>query len=120
MITDGLGKTCTIEFHELKCYEKYYIDQGPKPRSNLSRVSKSSTTGTDTVLGNKGTSIMVEGNKNTAYSPYPSRAGGILDGYEARYEVFVYVHNDVSFTWMNPPEPTTGYQFAQYITLSLG
>ena len=22
MITDGLGKTCTIEFNELKCYEK--------------------------------------------------------------------------------------------------
>lgn len=120
MITDGLGKTCTIEFPELKCYEKYYIDQGPKPRSNLSRVSKASSTGTDTVIGNKGTSIMVEGNKNTAYSAYPSRAGAILDGYEARYEVFVYVHNDVSFTFMNPPESTTGYQFAQYITLSLG
>ncbi len=121
-ITDGLGKKCKISFPALECYYKHYHDQGPKPRSNLTRVSKSSTTGTDTTLGNKGTAVMVAGNKvaGAAFSPYPSRNGNILEGYAGTYEVLVYVHNDVSFTWINPPEPTTGYQFAQYITLSLG
>ena len=101
---------------------RYCVDQGPKPRSELTRVSKPSTSGTEYVVGNKGTSIMVNGNANVtpAYSPYPSRTGNILEGYGGRYEALVYVHNDVSFTWSTPPEATTGNQFAQYITLSLG
>lgn len=118
-INDPNGKTAVVVFDNLKCYAKHYHDQGPKPRSSLQRISKASGEGTDTVVGNKGVGVAVTGNKTGSTAMYPDRSGDI-SFYPAQYEVFVYVHNDVQFTWIREPEATTGYQFAQYITLSLG
>ena len=85
---------------------------GPKARSGLQRVSMSSGSGTDQVYGNKATSVAVTGNSVGD----PENDATLYSG---QYEVFVYCHGDIGFMWINEPEATTGYQFAQYITLSL-
>lgn len=121
-LQDAAGKTANLNVEKLEAYDRHYHDQGPKPRSSLQRVSKDSGSGTDTAVGNKGVGVSVTGNKtgmDGSVSKYPERAGD-LDLYAGQYEVFIYVHNDVQFTWIREPEATTGYQFAQYITLSLG
>jgi len=111
-ITDPNGKTCTVTFNTGIVYLRYYKDQGPKMRSGLIKTSMSSGGGTDQVYGTKGTSVAVTGNKT-------GDTENDLTLYSGQYEIFVYAHGDIGFMWINEPEATTGYQFAQYITLAL-
>lgn len=110
-ITDTDGKTATVVFKHLLCYDKHYHDVGPQPRSSLQRVTLSSGQGTERMWGPSSASINVEGNKLGADTD--------LTLYSGQYEILVYVHNDIGFAWHKPPEETTGYAMAQFITVKL-
>ena len=110
-VRDSNGKKATVTFNDLYVYNKHYHDVGPRARSALTRVTMSSGGGTERAFGASSSSILVEGNKKGAATD--------LTLYSGQYEIFVYVHNDVGFVWHNPPETTTGYATAQFITLKL-
>lgn len=110
-IRDSNGKSAQVTFNQLYVYGKHYHDVGPRARSALKRVTMSSGAGQERMWGPSSSSILVEGNKTGAATD--------LTLYSGQYEIFVYVHNDVGFAWHNPPEDTTGFAMAQFITLKL-